>query len=180
MHSRAHAVAGFTMIEVLVTIILISGALLGTAGMQSFALKANQSAQFRSEAIVLAVDLVERIEANNSVAFTGGYGGISLPDGKDKKFDCNTNFCAAADMVEWDTKQVEDNLKSQLPDGKIDITWTAPAVGAKTGTYTVKITWTERSYRQKSTTTTGDTVGGKTETFSYTLTRTIYDHAQVI
>ena len=179
MHSRAHAVAGFTMIEVLVTIVLIAGALLGTAGMQSFALKANQSAQFRSEAIVLAVDVMERIEANNKVAFSGGYGAVSLPDGKDLKVDCNLNFCSSAELVEWDTKQVEVNMKKQLPDGKVDITWTAPVGTSKTGTYTVKVTWTERAYRQKSTATENN-VGDKTETFTYTLTRTIYDHAQVI
>ena len=64
---------GFSMIEVLVTILIISLALLGTAGLQAYSMRLNQGGQFRSLAVFLAADLAERIEANKSSAGAGDY-----------------------------------------------------------------------------------------------------------
>ena len=65
---RLSQMRGFTMIEVLVTLVIIALTLLGTAGLQSYAMKMNQGGQLRTQAVVLALDLLERIEANNAAA----------------------------------------------------------------------------------------------------------------
>ena len=43
-----HAQCGFSMIEVLVTLLIISLALLGTAGLQAYSMRLNQGGQFRT------------------------------------------------------------------------------------------------------------------------------------
>ena len=53
---------GFSMIEILVTLLIIAMAMLGTAGMQAYALKVGQGGQFRNQAVFLAADMAERIE----------------------------------------------------------------------------------------------------------------------
>jgi type IV pilus assembly protein PilV len=65
--------SGFTMLEVLISIVVIAFGLLGVAGLQAFALKNNQSASLRSVATVLATDMIDRIKANSKGATDGYY-----------------------------------------------------------------------------------------------------------
>ena len=67
----ANALAGFTLLEVLITMFVIAVALLGTAGLQAYAMKISQTGQLRTEAVILGLDLLERIEANNPGAVGG-------------------------------------------------------------------------------------------------------------
>jgi type IV pilus assembly protein PilV len=55
---------GMTLIEVLVTLVLVSVGLLGVAGLQLASLKTNQEAYARSQASVLAADILDRMRAN--------------------------------------------------------------------------------------------------------------------
>ncbi len=56
--------SGFTLIEVLITIIVVSISLLGLAGLQISGLRANIVSEARSNATILANDIAERIRAN--------------------------------------------------------------------------------------------------------------------
>ena len=66
-------VSGFTMLEVLISIVVIAFGMLGIAGLQAFALKNSQSASLRSVATVLASDLIDRMQANPVGATDGRY-----------------------------------------------------------------------------------------------------------
>lgn len=55
---------GFTLVEILVTVVLISVGLLGVAALQLTTLRGNQEAYVRSQASVLANDILDRIRAN--------------------------------------------------------------------------------------------------------------------
>ncbi len=56
--------SGFTLIEVLITVIVVSIGLLGLAGLQISGLRANMSSEDRSKATLLANDIAERMRAN--------------------------------------------------------------------------------------------------------------------
>ena len=60
---------GFTLIEVLIAIIVLSIGLLGLAGLQLTSLRNSNSAYTRSQAVILSYDIVDRIRANR-VGFT--------------------------------------------------------------------------------------------------------------
>lgn len=64
---------GFTLIEVLVAMLILSIGLLGMAGLQSLSFKMNQSAHLSSQATFLSYDMIDRMRANRKVAFAGGY-----------------------------------------------------------------------------------------------------------
>lgn len=60
--------AGFSMIEVLVSIIVLSFGLLGMVGLQAASLRANRDARLQSSAIVLAREFAEMMRGNKDVA----------------------------------------------------------------------------------------------------------------
>ena len=81
-YSRARNRArGFTMLEVLISIVVIAFGMLGIAGLQAYALKNSQSASLRSIATVLASDLIDRMQANPVAATDSLYdeGGKGTP-----------------------------------------------------------------------------------------------------
>lgn len=82
-HARRHGQRGFTLLEVLVAVVILSVGLLGLAGLQAQSLRANQSALFLSQANLLAYDIVDQLRANRDAARSGDYD-IALgfdPDG---------------------------------------------------------------------------------------------------
>jgi type IV pilus assembly protein PilV len=62
--------AGFSLIEVLVSILVLSFGLLGMVGLQAAALKTNRDARLQSSAIVLAREMAEMMRGNKQVALT--------------------------------------------------------------------------------------------------------------
>jgi len=64
---------GFTMMEVLVTILIVSFGLLGFAGLLTKSIQDNRTAYMRSQATVLAQSAIECMRANRSAAVAGSY-----------------------------------------------------------------------------------------------------------
>lgn len=62
--SKKRTLAGFTLIEILVTMVVMSIGFLGLAGLQATALRSNSGASFRTQAVVYTNDMAERIRAN--------------------------------------------------------------------------------------------------------------------
>ena len=171
--------SGFTMLEVLVTLVVIAVALLGTAGLQTYAMKVHQGGQLRTQAVVLGSDMLERIEANNEAAKAGAYVADPLPSAY--PVDCFGTSCTTTDLATYDLVQFGTKLAAALPNG----TATIARTGAGPWTYTLQINWEERITKTCRTTaaTTGTTTvsaTGETERFSYTVSRTIYNRMIMI
>ena len=58
---------GFSLIEVLVAIVVLSFGMLGMVGMQAFALQANRDARIQGQAVVLARELAEMMRGNKVI-----------------------------------------------------------------------------------------------------------------
>jgi len=71
---RRH-VTGVTLIEVLVAIVLLGVGLLGLAGLQLRGMQMNQGSNFRSQAAILAEDLVDRMLVDPATAAAHAYDG---------------------------------------------------------------------------------------------------------
>lgn len=151
---------GVTMIEVLVTLVIVAVALLGTAGLQLYAMKLNKSGQFRTQAVFAASDLFERMEANKSAAIAGNYAVtltsvVSLAATDCAAAACNSTALAADDMSKWET-----TVAAMLPQATWNVTQTA--VGPPSD-YTIVINWIDRSSDKTS----------HGESFAYTATRSV-------
>src|SRR5688572_6751695 len=96
---------GVGLLEVLITLVVLTIGLLGLAGLQTVSLQLNQSALVRSQASSLAYDITERIRANWSSA--AAYN-IAIDD----TVDSSPSTLAAADLKEW-----REALAATLPEG---------------------------------------------------------------
>ena len=89
---------GTTLIEVLVTIIILAIGLLGLAGLQVTSLQSNHSSYYRSQATVLAYDISERMRANRTAALAGSYN-VNFPDSSSS--NAVSGNLASRDSAEW-------------------------------------------------------------------------------
>jgi type IV pilus assembly protein PilV len=72
--SRTRA-RGFTLVEVLVALVVLSIGLLGIASLQLSSLRWNHGASKRSQATLLAYDILDRMRANGTAARSDEYSG---------------------------------------------------------------------------------------------------------
>jgi type IV pilus assembly protein PilV len=75
-HFRLHnrrASKGFTLVEILVALVVLSIGLLGVAALQLMSLRSNHASALRSQATFLAYDIVDRMRANCDAALNGNY-----------------------------------------------------------------------------------------------------------
>lgn len=147
---------GFTLIEVLVSLAILSFGLLGLAMLQLEGLKNNTDAYFRTQASLIAYDIIDRIRANSTLARTGGYAAADATAAAlavstyttCKTGDCRcatTTTCAADDVRDYDLGVWYETLAAVLPP---DQDMSTIAYDATTRRYTVIIRWSERSARK--------------------------------
>ncbi|MEH6824821.1 MAG: type IV pilus modification protein PilV [Motiliproteus sp.] len=115
---------GFTLIEILVAVLILSLGVLGLIGMESLALKNNMSAYHRSQATILAYDLADKIRANpagqsNYVSLTGSDIGVSCIS--HSASDGVPSGCSAAQIAQQDVHDWLGTLSTVLPAGSASI-----------------------------------------------------------
>lgn len=147
--SRVYHQHGATLIEVLISLLILAVGLLGMAGLQTVSLRNTQSAYLRTQATVLSGDIVERIRANLQGVEAGSYHNNpgTVEDSCNTIDGCSTVAMAGNDIAEWKTA-----LAINLPAGAgtvctdsapNDGTPAAPACDAVGMMYAVKIWWDE-------------------------------------
>lgn len=121
---------GMTLIEVLVTLVLISVGLLGIAALQLTSLKGNKEAYVRSQASVLAGDILDRIRANTAAFRAGQYDAAFNATG-------TAGTVAGQDLAAW-----QGAINQLLPGGAVNAAGRIERAGS---IVTVTIRWTERT-----------------------------------
>ncbi|MGB5511340.1 MAG: type IV pilus modification protein PilV [Woeseiaceae bacterium] len=107
--------SGFTLIEVMVSVLVLSIGLVGVAALQGVSLKNTQSAFMRSQATALAYDLADRMRANVLSARTGLYN----PGTAASVAGCkSTTGCTAQDMAKHDLAEWNAAIATYLPMGQ--------------------------------------------------------------
>ncbi len=71
--NRIRSNQGFTLIEILVAVLILSIGLLGLAALQTASVGNNKYAMQRSQAQMFAFDIIERMRANRDAATAGEY-----------------------------------------------------------------------------------------------------------
>ena len=136
---------GFTLLEVLVTIIIVSIGLLGILKLQSVALIGTQISEARSWATIAADSMADRMRANAKGAADRGYvdAAFTKPAGQPNK-QCVDVFCEPDDMAQFDIWEWRRTLQQTLPDGKGSIECMKPDAGP-CEQYQIRIAWHERA-----------------------------------
>ena len=122
---------GFTLIEVLITVVVLGVGILGLAMLQMVSLKYNHNALLRTQATAFAYDILDRMRVNRSQAndYTSG-----LPD---TTVTCNYALTPSGDLAARDLVQWRNLLACALLDG-------TGAVAINGEMVTVTLCWSER------------------------------------
>lgn len=135
---------GFSLIEVLVALIIMSVGMLGIASLYVQSMQAGRTSLFRHNAVTLAGDVADRIRANPTAG--AAYAGAGAD------FNCiaqGTN-CSAPQMAAQDVLVWSDQATNSLPDGAVDILFDNAVAPP---TYQITVRWNEPEGAQNYTVT---------------------------
>jgi len=125
---------GFSLIEALVSLIVISVGMIGIAALYNQGLGASRTALYRTQAVNLAADMADRIRSNKIAGIVyDAAGADSNCDPSDNR-DCTPAEMARHDKWLWTTQ-----VAAQLPNGvgRVGVAPTDPP------TYTIVVEWQE-------------------------------------
>lgn len=131
---------GFTLLEVLVAIVVLSIGLLGMAGLIASSMRNNQIAYYRSVATQQTMDMADRMRAN--LAGVRGVGGVGDYDALaaiiPAAANCVAVTCTVAQMAVYDHAQWNTANSRLLPGGVGTVASTPP------GGFLITMMWTEK------------------------------------
>ena len=124
---------GFSLVEVLVSIFILTVGILGMVGMQAASLKANREARLQSSAVVLARELADMIRGNKTVGnlpiatnpYLGSFNTVPLAPttasyclnvATTTTACANTTAVANAQMTEWLAR-----VDAELPGARVTV-----------------------------------------------------------
>lgn len=111
--------SGFSLIEVLVSLVILTTGILGLARLQGTSLRNAYHAHLHSLAISLAHDMTERLRINRKYALHENthYQIDSSTDSTDITIDCTSTICTDSEMAIFDINQWLQTINT-LPNGK--------------------------------------------------------------
>jgi type IV pilus assembly protein PilV len=125
---------GFTLVEVLIALIVLSVGMLGIAGLYVHSMQAGRTSMFRHHAVTLAGDVGDRIRANPRAGPAYALAG-SNNNCVNGGVDCTPGQMAANDIFLWD-QQAADTL----PNGTVTVVYDNAVMPP---TYEITVQWTE-------------------------------------
>lgn len=145
---KTQNIRGFTLIEILVTVLILAVGLLGIAGLQSFGLRHTNTSQLLTVADSLVTDMIERMQAN--MLETGKVKNVPpQPTAYDSVTGTETDpgciashTCTSAQLAQWDAFMWGNSVRAALKDnGSNTVTSTISNNGD--GTFMVSVSWQE-------------------------------------
>jgi type IV pilus assembly protein PilV len=139
---RARRQRGFSLVEVLIALVIMSVGMLGIAGLYVKSMQAGRTSMFRHNAVTLAGDVADRIRANPRAA-----NAYTAANGTDNNCILGGTDCTPAEMAANDILVWKDQAANSLPGGDVTIVLT-PAAGVVPPIYQVTISWNEPGVAQ--------------------------------
>ena len=146
---------GFTLLEILIALIILSIGLLGLAGLQANSLQNNNSAYQRTQASLLANEMLDRIRANRQGLEAGAYDALDSTTTSDP--GCITSGCSSAQMAQHDAHDWGTRLGNLLPAGQGTVSG-----GGANPVFTITVMWDDARTGATGTECSGDTTADLT------------------
>lgn len=143
---------GFSLVEVLVALLVLSIGLLGLAALQTTSLQYNTESYFRTQATYFVYDIVDRMRLNSNGVADGGTYDVANTSAvntllsnyatcRTSSCDCDNTSCDTAELATYDLGKWYDRMNAILPGAK-DKPATIDIDASKKVTITVH--WQER------------------------------------
>jgi type IV pilus assembly protein PilV len=156
-----HYQDGMTLIEVLVSMLLLAIGMLGIAGLQAATSKYNINTTARSEIAVLLSDFADKVRANPDAAgnnFVTGFTSTpeyAISSDWDTQYadtlsitkDCLTTVCTSSERATYDMLSWRTKVRASAPQGASWVT------GNRSDGFNVTLMWFDKEYTDKRQTT---------------------------
>jgi len=128
---------GFTLVEAMVSLVVLSVGMIGIAALYAQGLGAGRTAHYHTQAVNLVGDMADRIRSNRRglAAYAGGAADNGCDPQSGGGIDCTPAQMAAHDLFQWDSQ-----VQRLLPNGQWQIQFDA---GAVPPSYTIQTSWDE-------------------------------------
>jgi len=128
---------GFSLVEVLIALVIMSVGMLGIAGLFVQGMQAGRTSVLRHHAVTLAGDVADRLRANPraGIAYAGA-GGDNACVGYGN--NCDEASMAAHDVFLWQQQAVDS-----LPSGAVAVNFDNTVIPPL---YTIAVTWAEPGF----------------------------------
>ena len=135
-HAYGRSSAGFSLVEAMVSLIVISVGMIGIAALYGQGLSAGRTALSRTIAVNLAATMAENIRVNRlgQAAYAGAAADNNCDPAGGGGVDCTPAQMAAHDLFLWNA-----DVAAQLPNGVGAVTF----VDGTPPNYTITVTWDE-------------------------------------
>jgi type IV pilus assembly protein PilV len=130
-----HRQRGFSLVEVLIALVIMSVGMLGIAGLYVQSMQVGRTSMFRHHAVTLAGDVADRIRANP----TAGAAYIVVGGADSNCVNMGVN-CSAPQMASHDIFLWTAQASETLPAGTVTITFDGAAIPP---TYLIEVEWVE-------------------------------------
>lgn len=143
-YSVSSSQTGFTIIEMLIAVLVISIGLLGMAGLQTSGIQQSHNSYLKTQASMLAYDMADRMRSNLQGVNAGNYDAVdsmdspvsSTPGCISGNTACSSSETASYDVYQWTNKDAEGSIASLLPSGY-------GMVSENGGVFTITVLWDE-------------------------------------
>jgi type IV pilus assembly protein PilV len=152
---------GFSLVEVLVSLVVFGIGMLGIGKLMLFASRANDSAYQRDQATALAYSMFDSMRANRDTALTGGYAVTNVASYQYSGRSCtSTGACSGTDLAQYELYQWQQSLTISLGSlcgGAVQTNATTdPSTGAASVTATITVQWDDTLAQQSFSPTAGN------------------------
>lgn len=155
MHTRLNLYKGATLIEVMVALVIVAVGLLGLAGLQATSLQTNSNAEKRTQATIVANDMIERMRANPVGVAGGRYDAVDfaaldctvppVPYCQDTSGGGTATTCSPIQAAVFDAFIAKCESAVRMPSGTVDVQCTdnlgVAEACAGTAFRTLTVTW---------------------------------------
>lgn len=164
-HSRiAGDEKGFSLIEVLVSMLVLAFGVIGAAGMQLAALRTSQQAGFQTVALQLASEMADKMRANDlqmkqadeiSQFLAVDYKSATDGEPAFPGISCYSSGCNATELAVFDIYEWKKRVRSALPGGRVlicrdsspwdvgqrQLKWDCDGASGNSASIVIKIGW---------------------------------------
>lgn len=141
--------AGFTLVEVLVSVLVLTLGIVGAAAMQLTATRTNQQTLYHGIGLQIASEIADRIRANdhemrqsdgNNRFVNVNYDSNSESDPTPPAVSCHTTPCDSTQLANFDIHEWKRRVRDALPAGRLLICRDSRPWDAEKGSFTWECT----------------------------------------
>lgn len=144
---------GFSLIEVLIALLVLSIGLLGLAALQTTSLQFNTGSLLRTQATFLAYDILDRMRANPTGLSAGNYDVTTATAAATAKADTTScsSGCTTANLAKRDLGEWYRRMEIVLPGSTSPTNNYALISRTATNVVTITINWLEKDLTMRQT-----------------------------